>query len=111
MDEADRLLRASAADRALERRAEIVVLGLDEIEPPFEVRAVEVRGGFLGERDVRREVAVLDRLALVTRGKPLEREIADRDEHPEPRLAVHLGLAHQALVDELAETVEHVAPD
>src|SRR5437762_13810125 len=87
MDEADRLLRATAADRALERRAEIVMLGLEEIEPAFEVLSVEVRRRVLGEREVRRGMAVLDGLALVARRQPLEREIPDRDEHPDPRLA------------------------
>src|SRR5438105_14453980 len=111
MDEADGLLGAAAADRALERGAEIVVLGLEEIEPPLQALTLEVRRGFLRERDVGGEMAVLDGLAFIARGEPLGREIADRHEHPEARLAAHLGLAHEALVDELAQAIEHGAAD
>ena len=64
---------------------------------------------FFGERDIRARVAHPYEIALVALREAFERELADRDEHAESRLAVDLRLPHQAVLDESAEHVENVA--
>ena len=67
--------------------------------------------GRLGERDdSARGGGCACRSSCAALGEPLERVLADRLEHPEPRLAVgRLALADEAVVDERGDPVEHLA--
>ena len=106
-----RALGPPAVEVALERGAQVVVLELEAVEPALELLPLKVRGGLFGERHVRGGVAGVDRLRLVACGELLERVVADRDEHPESRLALDLELPDEAVIDQLRDPVQHRPPD
>jgi len=92
--------------RPLERPQEVRVLVL---EPPHPGRGVASQsgGGPLGETRVVLGVAAVERGAVAPGGQPLQRVLADRLEHEQPRLPVEVALAHEVVLDQLRERVEH----
>src|SRR5437763_3404539 len=95
-----------AVDRPVDRRAEVVLLGPDDLRPlrPLALCG-EARG--LTEREEVLGVAASKRVALARTAELLERELADRLEHPVALLAEPPGAAAQeALVKQRSESVE-----
>src|SRR5262249_2173881 len=92
-----------------ERRPQVVVLGLEPVEPPLLVRADQLRLGGGREREEVLGVAPRDRLALPGRPEPFQREPPQRLVHAEPCLP---GTAarplDEALVDERGEGLDGV---
>src|SRR5205085_11299248 len=87
------------------------MLELDQIEPPLLLLALQLGRRSFDEREIRLAVAVAELVVLAARVQLLDGEVTDRDEHPEPRLPGDVALPEQALIDEIAKTVEHLAPD
>jgi len=77
------------------------VLERQAVKPARAALRREVRRGPLGQRRERRGVAVPARAGLVPRNELLGRELLDRREHREPRLATVLDPPDQAVLDEL----------
>src|SRR5438876_12323362 len=105
------VLGTTMVDGPIKRRAHVVVVGLEEVEPPLLALALKMRPRFLGEGQVGDGVPLRDLLALATFRELFERELADRHQHAEARLAPDFRLAHQALLDERAQDLEDVAPE
>src|SRR5438477_1348401 len=105
------VLGTTMVDGPIKRRAHVVVVRLEEVEPPLLALALKMRPRFLGEGQVGDGVPLRDLLALATLRELFERELADRHQHAEARLASDFRLAHQALLDERAQDLEDVAPE
>ena len=105
------VLGTSTADGPIKRCAYVVVVGLEEVEPPLLALALKMRPRFLGQGQVCEGVPLRDLVALATLRELFERELADRHQHAEARLASDFRLAHQALLDERAQDLEDVAPE
>ena len=83
---------------------------LEPLEPDGLPGPDQLGLGGLGELDVAAEVTVACVLELAALGEPLERVLANRLEHLEPRLALGaLGLADEPVVDERGDAVQHLA--
>ena len=105
------VLGTSTTDGPIKRCAHVVVVGLEEIEPPLLALALKMRPRFLGQGQVCEGVPRGDLVALATFRELFDRELADRHQHAEAGLASDFRLAHQALLDERAQDLEDVAPE
>ena len=86
------------------------MLPLEPVEPRPLVGPGQFRRGALGELQHRGGVAGGDRVGLAAARQHLGGELADRLEHPEPRLARAAFVEpDEALVDQRAQTVDDVA--
>jgi hypothetical protein len=85
----------------IERGADVVVLGLQPVEP-FTRRLAEMRLRILDESEEVLRVAAAQLLALGRVVEPLDRILANRLEHPE----AFAGSPHETLLDERLERVE-----
>src|SRR4029077_19374580 len=95
--------------RGIECAAKIVALLFD---PPELVLAdLAALVDILGEGQVVDEVTSCDSLGLARGGELLGRELANRLEHPEARLALYFAAADQALVEERLKRVEIALAD
>src|SRR5205823_2369048 len=94
-------LRLTAGLEPVERSAQVVVLRLQPAEPWFGI-TFQVRVRVLGKRKIVRGIKPRQLLRLARLLEPLERELADRLEHPEALLRV----ADEALLDQRLEDVE-----
>src|SRR5207248_8212048 len=98
-------------DRPIERRTEIVVIGVQAVEPRFALAAEEIRLSLLGECQEGLQVPGFDRGHLPGRIQPLRGKLTDRLQHQEARF-LELGKAsNQALVSQLVEPVHDIAAD
>src|SRR5438477_497928 len=75
------------------------------------IAPVNVGTRVFGEGDIRARVSHPDRTLFPAIGEAFERELADRNQHPEARLARDLRLADEAVLDKAAQRVEDVAPE
>src|ERR1700694_2268633 len=106
--QAGSLVRVASRDVPLQGGAHVVVLAREYIEPALLVVAPEMRPRLLGERKERGGMPPRNLLGFPALGQASERVLADRDEHPETRLALDLRLPNEALLDECAEDVEDI---
>ena len=84
-----------------ERGANVVVLAFEAAQPANLAGAHDLRVGSLGDLAEERRVLSPQALRLTRRIELFERELADRFEHEQTRLAVRsLHLAQQALTDQ-----------
>ena len=81
---------------------------LETIEPALLVSCLKMRLRFLREGDIGASVPRRDLVALPALRQALQRVLADRDQQAKARLAPDLGLAHEAVLDESAQDIEHV---
>src|SRR5262249_43787091 len=88
--------------------SQVVVLGLQPCQPPVLLRRSELRLCLLGQPQEVGRMPSPEVLELPAHLELLERELADRLQHPEPWLPLLLALAEQALVDQRPEPVQHV---
>ena len=96
-------------DRPGEPGADVVALLVETLEPDGLPRPDQLGRGGLGKLDIAVEMTVACVLELAALGKPLERVLANRLEHLEPRLALGaLGLADEPVVDERGDAVQHL---
>ena len=106
--EPDRELGVAARVGPLDGGSEVRVLALELVQRDALPLPGELRRELLGEREVRLRVACPCRLGVARRLQALQRVLADRLQHREARLAVHLAAPDEALVDERRQAVEHV---
>ena len=93
------------------RRAEVVVVGLQPIEPHRLLRAVDLRACFLRQAQEEGRVPSLQGDRLPARGQPLERILSNRLQHHEPGFAAgRLLLPQQALVQQRPQAVQDLGP-
>ena len=93
--------------RPRERGPNVVVLHVEPLEPDHLVRAQELGLGRLDEREEALRVAAPPLLKLTLLLQLLERELADRLQQTEARLAVGpVALADEALVDERGQHLQ-----
>ena len=79
--QAQRLDDAPGAGAEVERRAQVVVLALEAVQPGTALDAQQVRLGLLGQRQEAGGVAVAHRVRVGAGGEPLQRVLADRLQH------------------------------
>src|SRR5207249_11388229 len=103
------LLDLPGGERPAQRRPDVVVLGLEEVEPALGLPPDELRLRLPGPLRDDREQAVLACLELAGLGEALEAVLPDDLEHAEARfLVARVGAPDEALVDERAVGLEHV---
>ncbi len=95
--------------RARQRRAQVVVLGLEPIEPRLLGAARQLWLRLVRKRKEVREVALVAGRAVGQRVQPLRRVLLNRLEQPVARRAVALVDDDEALVDERRDELDHVA--
>src|SRR5262249_37540800 len=94
-------LDLAGLERPVERGSDVVVLLAEPLEPDRLAAAGELRLGGLCELDVAVEVPRPRVGKLASLREPLDRVLADRLEHAEPRLALGaLALTDEPVVDE-----------
>ena len=97
-------------ERPLERRPQVPLLLVQALQPGRLLGPDQLGLGHLREREVALGVGALHRFGLARFGEPTARVLADRLEEDEAGLAVGIvDLAQQALVDERAEEIHHLA--
>jgi hypothetical protein len=95
--------------RGIERRTEVVVVGLETAEPKELVTGPQARIGLFGEAGELERVAPEELLFLAGLAEVLSRVLADRAKHREPRLArIVLALAQETAIDERGDSLERV---
>ena len=87
------------------------MLALEPLEPAALVGAGQLRRRRPGEVEVGPGVTSSELVGLAAFSQPLEGEGTDRVRHREPDLAVRLGSPDQALVGQVGDPVEDVAPE
>jgi hypothetical protein len=98
--------RVAAAGSPGQRRAQVVVLGLQPVQPGPLVCARQVRLGGFGQREKMREVPLLPAGLLAAFAQPVARILAHGLEQPIARSA-GIGL-EERLFDERAHEIEYV---
>ncbi len=86
----------------IERSAQVVVIGLEPIEPRSRISTEEARLGLVGEAQEVLRMSPAEATGLVRVVETLSRVLADRLEHREARLVV----ANEALIDERLERID-----
>lgn len=94
-------------DRPIQRRADVVVVPGDPVEPQVPVTAFEVVRCLFCQTDVGEEVTPTDGLLLAEIGEACGGELANHVQHPEPRVAGSVHRHDEALVDERGQAVEN----
>src|SRR5262245_58625014 len=98
-----------SVERPLQRRAQVVVLLLQPLEPGALLGADQLGFAGLGQLEEEAGVPRLDMLRLSTRGQALSSELADGFQHREAWLAPRsLVGPQQALLGERAERVQNI---
>jgi hypothetical protein len=103
-------LRLRGREAPDEGGTEVVVLGLQPLQPGVLVAQVELGLGLLREREKMVEVTVVAGCRLPGLPQPVACILSDRLQQPVPRLAVGLVGRDQRLVDQAAYGDEHVVP-
>src|SRR6266536_2737958 len=99
---ADRASGTSVLERVAEHGTEVVVLGLQPVEPDGGARGAQLGLGELPELEEIRGAPAPDVLRVAALVEPLERELADRLQHPEAAVRE----ADEALVDQRLQCVQ-----
>jgi hypothetical protein len=107
-DEPQRRFRVPRLEGAGERDPKVVVLVLDECEPPRLLASREPRLGPFSERDEVLEMPSPGLVPLARRAQSLEGVVPHDLEHREARLD-GLALSEEALVHQSVEPIQHRA--
>jgi hypothetical protein len=83
------------------------VVGPENVEPRRPIDPGEMGPGFLGEAEIRRGVTSLDLGGVGVLAQLGSGVLPDHVQHPKPHPAGGVDLAHQALVEERLQPVEH----
>ena len=90
-----------------QRLAQVVVLGLEPIEPRGLIRTSQLRLGRLGEGEEQIRVATTHHLRLTAELEALPRVLANRLQHAQASTAVRTrGLPQQTLIDQRGDELE-----
>src|SRR5262249_27863461 len=89
-------LRLGVREEPLEAHAEVVVIGLEPLQPRRLLGAPQTGLGALREPEEPASVPPLDLAGVARRAEPLARQVPDRLQHPE----AHAGPPDEALADE-----------
>ncbi len=107
-DDAERRRRVGAGLGEGQRRAHVVMVVLDDVEPPRPIVAGQVRRRPLDQLGEPGRVAPADLVRLAALDELFGGELADRLEHPESDVVVLLDLSDEALVGQLADARQDV---
>ena len=95
-----------------QRRAKVVVLLLEPVEPRALAGAHDLARGLFGQLPEQVSVTVAEPIPAPLRHGLVHRELANRLEHREARLPVDaLLLAHEAVLDQRGDRVDRIALD
>ena len=103
-----RPLRVACLHRPIVGCSDVVVVGGDPVEIELAVVAEDVGGHLLGQRRVHLQVPGLDGLGFSRLDQALGGVLPDHLQHPDARSALALNREDQALVEEDAQSLEHV---